>query len=238
MRTILLLLLAPVAVSAQLLKEEPLITAKFRMLAFSEPIDGGYTVSKGWTPLLITSDFLTAEQTYRGPADVTLVKRTPSGSTQPLASTRLTEGAQLILLLTPDGNGGQKVLQLNDTPGTFPFGTVRLFNLTGRPLGLRHLGEAKIIAAGDELVVRPTPDARGYATFELLTQMANEWGRAYSLRLFPQKDVRTIYFVLPGPPDSHAVGLKGVEERRQPDASPSSSSKESNNTPSKPDASR
>jgi len=238
MRALLPLLLLPLAVLAQAPAEEPLISARFRALAFAEPVDGGYTVAKGWTPLLITSDFLTAEQAYRGPADITLLRRTASGATQPVASTRLAEGARLILLLAPDGNGGQKVVQVDDTPGAFPFGTVRFFNLTGRPLGLRGAGEPRVIAAGAELVVRPTPDARGYAMLQLLTQLAGEWGPAYNLRLFPQEDVRTLYFVLPGPGDAHAVGLKGVEERRQLDPTPSGPSTKSNGAPSKPAASR
>lgn len=218
MRLLLLLLALPIATSAQSRPtEEPAISAKFRVLAFAAPIDGGYTVAKGWTPLLMTSDFLTAEQAYRGPAEVTLLRRNGSGSTQPVATTRVTDGARLILLLVPDGDGGHRVIQVDDTPGAFPFGTVRLFNLTGRPLALRGATEPRTLAIGGDCVVRPKPDARGYAMLQLMTRNLGEWGVAYNLRLFPQEDVRSLYFVLPGPPDSHAVGLKGVEERRQPD---------------------
>ncbi len=220
MRLALALMMIAAGIAAQQRAEEPAITARFRALAFSQPIDGGYTVAKGWTPLLITSDFLTAEQVYRGPADLTLLRRTASGSTQPVATTRLADGARLILLLVPDGDGGQRVVQVDDTPGAFPHGTVRFFNLTRRPLGLRGAGQPRTLAAGGDVVVRPTPDARGYAMLQLLTQLNGEWGVGYNLRLFPQEDVRTLYFVLPGPPDSHAIGLKGVEERRQPEPPP------------------
>ncbi len=220
MARLVALLFLPLVALAQQRPEEPAISARFRALAFSEPIDGGYTLAKGWAPLLITSDFLTSEQTYRGPADLTLLRKTLTGSTQPLASTRLVDGARLILLLAPDDKGGQRIIQVDDTPGAFPYGTVRFFNLTGRPLGLRTSGQSKGVPAGGEAVVRPNPDARGYAMIQLMTQRAGEWGVGYNLRLFPQEDVRTIYFILPGPPDAHAVGLKGVEERRQPDPPP------------------
>ena len=238
MRPTFLLLLLPLAALAQVRPEEPVISARFRALAFTEPVDGGYTEAKGWTPLLITSDFLTAEQSYRGPAEITLLRRTDGGSTQPIASTRLVEGARVILLLVPNGNGAQRIVQVDDTPGTFPFGSVRLFNLTGSTLGLRGAGEPRAIAAGGEAVVRPVPDARGYAMLQLMTRHEGEWGVAYNLRLFPQEDVRSLYFVLPGPPDSHAVGLKGVEERRQPDPPPLAPSTKAPAPPSKPAASR
>ncbi len=220
MRRLLALALLPLAAAAQQRPEEPAITARFRALSFTEPVDGGYTLSKGWAPLLITSDFLTAEQVYRGPADLTLLRKTLAGSTQPLASTRLADGARLILLIAPDGKGGQRIIQVDDSPGAFPYGTVRLFNLTGKPLGLRGSGEPRVIPAGGEFVARPAPDARGYAMLLFLTQREGQWGVGYNLRLFPQEDVRTLYFVLPGPPDSHGVGLKGVEERRQPEPPP------------------
>lgn len=217
MRRALALLMLAAAAVAQQRPEEPAITARFRALAFSGPVDGGYTVAKGWTPLLITSDFLTAEQVYRGPADLTLLRKTPAGSTQPLATTRLADGARLILLIVPDGDGAQRVVQVDDTPGAFPYGTVRLFNLARQPLGLRGAGEPRTLPAGGEAVVRPVADARGYAMLQLLTRRNGEWGVGYNLRLFPQEDVRSLYFILPGPADSHAVALKGVEERRQPD---------------------
>ena len=214
MRLLATLILLPLAVVAQQAVEPPLISARFRLLAFSEPIDGGYTLKKNWCPLLITSDFLTAEQSYRGPADLTILRKTATGSTQPIASTRLTDGARLILLLTPDGNGGQRIVQVDDAPGSFPHGTVRFFNLTGNRLGLRVDGRSIIIDAGAETVTRPSPDTRGYASMQLMTQKNGEWGVGYNLRIFSQEDVRTIYFVLPGPTDSHGVSLKGVEERK------------------------
>lgn len=217
MRRALAFLMLAAAAAAQQRTEEPAIAARFRALAFAGPVDGGYTLAKGWSPLLITSDFLTAEQVYRGPADLTLLRRMPSGSTQALASTRLTDGARLILLLVPDGEGGQRIVQVDDTPGAFPFGTVRLFNLARQPLGLRGAGEPRTLPAGADLVVRPIPDTRGYAMLQLLTRRNGDWGVGYNLRLFPQEDVRSLYFILPGPADSHAVALKGVEERRQPD---------------------
>lgn len=216
----LALLLAALPLAGRPEAEPPAISARFRALAFQEPIDGGYTTAKGWSPLLITSDFLTAEQAYRGPADLTILRRDPSGSTRPVASTRLAEAAKLILLLAPDGQGGQRIVQIDDAPGTFPFGTVRFFNLSGKPLGLGGPSVRGILPPGGSRVVKPTPDARGYAMIPILAQQEGQWKTAYNLRLFPQPDVRTLYFVLPGPANSHAVTLKGVEERRQAEAPP------------------
>lgn len=217
MRRLLAALLLPLSSLAEPRAEEPAVSVRFRALSFSEPIDGGYTLAKGWSPLLITSDFPTAEQAYRGPAELTLLRKASDGSTQPLASTRLVDGARLILLLAPDDRGGQRIVQVEDAPGTFPHGTVRFFNLTGKPVGIAGSGQPRTLAAGAETVVRPAADARGYASIQLMTRKDGAWGVGYNLRLFPQEDVRTLYFILPGPADSHAVTLKGVEERRQPD---------------------
>ncbi len=216
---LLVLLAASLAGQAKPEKREPTVTARFRALAFAQPImDGAYVGPKGAVPLLITSDFLTAEQAYRGPATLEFVRKPADGAETPLASTQLADGAQVILLLIPAEGGRQRVVQLPDREGDFPWGTIRFINLTGRQALVRYDGASKSIAANGEAVVRPPANPRGYASGQILTLVDGELRPGYNIRTFQQADVRAIYFLMAGQGDG--VLLKGIEERRQPDPSP------------------
>lgn len=198
---------------------EPTVSARFRALAFSQPImDGAYLGPKGAVPLLITSDFLTAEQAYRGPSNLQFVRKPPEGAETPLGATQLADGAQVILLLIPDEGGRQRILQLPDREGDFPWGTLRFINLTGRQAVVRYGTMSKSVAANGDAVVRPPANAQGYASGQILTLADGELRPGYNIRTFQQPDVRAIYFLLPGSGDG--VLLKGVEERRAPDPAP------------------
>lgn len=223
MRSNLLLLLTALAAGlhaqAKPERREPTVSARFRALSFSQPImDGAYLGPKGAVPLLITSDFLTAEQAYRGPATLEFVRKPPEGAETPLASTQLADGAKVILLLIPTEGGRQRVIQLPDREGDFPWGTLRFINLTGRQALVRYDKLSKSIAANGEAVVRPPANAKGYASGQILTLVDGELRPGYNIRTFQQPDVRALYFLLPGSGDG--VLLKGVEERRAPEPAP------------------
>lgn len=216
---LLVLLAATLAGQAKPEKREPTVSARFRALAFAQPImDGAYVGPKGAVPLLITSDFLTAQQAYRGPATLEFVRKPAEGPETPLASTQLADGAQVILLLIPAEGGRQRVVQLPDREGDFPWGTLRFINLTGRQALVQYDGVRKSIAANGEAVVRPPANAKGYASGQILTLVDGELRPGYNIRTFQQPDVRAIYFLMAGSGDG--VLLKGIEERRQPDPAP------------------
>ena len=216
---LLVLLAASLSGQAKPEKREPTVSARFRALAFAQPImDGAYVVPKGAVPLLITSDFLIAQQAYRGPATLEFVRKPTEGPETPLATTQLADGAQVILLLIPAADGRQRVVQLPDREGDFPWGTLRFINLTGRQALVRYDGLSKSIAANGEAVVRPPTNAKGYASGQILTLVDGELRPGYNIRTFQQPDVRAIYFLMPGSGDG--VLLKGIEERRQPDSAP------------------
>lgn len=214
-----LLLAASLAGQAKPERREPSVSARFRALAFAQPImDGAFVGPKGAVPLLITSDFLTAEQAYRGPATLEFVRKPAEGPETPLAATQIADGARVILLLIPTEGGRQRIVQLPDREGDFPWGTLRFINLTGRQAVVRYDRLSKSIAANGEAVVRPPVDAKGYASGQVLTLVDGELRPGYNIRTFQQPDVRALYFLMPGSGDG--VLLKGVEERRQPEPAP------------------
>jgi hypothetical protein len=229
-RVLLLLLAAGLAAQSRPERRDPMVSARFRALAFAHPIqDGAYRTQRGSVPLLITSDFLTGEQAYRGPATIEFVRRPTEGPETPLASTVLADGSKVILLLIPDGQGGQRIVQLPDREGDFPWGTLRFINLTGRQAVVRYGGASRTIAPNGEAVVKPPANPKGYASGQILTLVDGELRPGYNIRTFQQADVRAIYFLMPGQGDG--ILLKGVEERRQPEPSPAV-------TPGRRDASR
>jgi len=215
----LLVLAASLAGQAKPEPRGPLVSARFRALAFAQPIlDGAYLGPRGAVPLLITSDFLTAQQAYRGPATLEFVRKPSEGPEIPLASTQLADGAQVILLLIPTEGGRQRVVQLPDREGDFPWGTLRFINLTGRQAVVRYDGLRRPIAADGEAVVKPPVNAKGYASGQILTLIDGDLRPGYNIRTFQQPDVRALYFLLPGP--GEGILLKGVEERRQTATTP------------------
>lgn len=221
----LALALAALALAAAPLRSkeepaEPTVDARFRLIAYDAPIDGGYALPRGWVPLLIPCDFFSAEQRYRGPETLSLLRRNAAGAAEPLASVRLKDGARVILLIVPDGSGGRRVISIPDQEGSFPEGTCRFLNLAGRPVSLRTGTDVLPMKPGEDVLIRPVPDARGYTHVELITEKDGKWSTGYSLRGFHEDDVRMLYFVLPGPVGTHAVLIKGIPERkaRRPEA--------------------
>ena len=218
-RLLLCLLAAALGAQSDPARREPTVSARFRALAFAQPImDGAYLGPKGPVKLVITSDFLTAEQSYRGPARLEFVRQPADGEPIPLASTQLADGAQVILLLIPADGDRQRVVQLPDREGDFPWGTIRFINLTGRQAVVRYGEARRVIAPNGDAVVRPPIGERGYANGQILTLVDGEYRPGYNIRTFQQADVRAIYFLLKGQGDG--VLLKGIEERRAPEPPP------------------
>lgn len=222
-RHALLLLLLPaalVAAGTAAGESQRGVSATFRALAFDVPLmDAAYSLGEDQrVPLIISPNCLTAPQEYRGPAELTFSHLAPdAASEKPLASTTLADRASVIVLFVPDGKGGHAIRQLPDNPGQFPWGSLRIINLTGANVQVVSGPRQAVVANGGELTFRP-PAAHGeYAMTEILTQREDGYARGYLMRTFQEDDLRSIYFLLPSDPREHAILLKGIEERRMPE---------------------
>lgn len=222
MRLPLPLLLIPLALAGAEKDRAPGIAATFRALAFDAPIaDAAYAISEDERmPLLITSDFLTVEQRYRGPAEVVFTHLAKDLSEKPLATVKLADRSRAILLFVPDGKGGQQVKVLGDTDGQFPWGTLRFINLTGGRVRLVSGNRTLLMANGDDRVFRPAAAHQQYAMTEIQTERDDGFSLGYMLRTFQEDDLRALYFLLPGDAREHAIRLKAVEERRGDETKP------------------
>lgn len=192
------------------------IRATFRALAFSAPIpDAVYVVSEDERmPLGISSDILTAEQNYQGPANLIFNHLAKDLSEKPLASVQLPDRSRLILLFIPNEKGGLSIQALDDAEGQFPWGTLRFINLTGTRVKINAGGAVMDLNNGGDRALRPAANNKQYAMTEILTERENVFSRGYMLRTFQEDNLRAIYFLLPGDPNEHAIRIKGIEERK------------------------
>ena len=217
MRHTLLLCLLPLGLlAADEPAKVPGISATFRALAFAGPIpDAAYAISEDErVPLGISSDILTAEQSYRGPANLIFTHLAKDLTEKPLASVRLTDGARLILLFIPNDRGGLSIQALSDADGRFPWGTLRFINLTGGRVKINAGGMVMDLENGGDRALRPGANHKQYAMTEILTEREDGFARGYMLRTFQEDNLRAIYFLLPGDPKEHAIRIKGIEERK------------------------
>lgn len=213
----------------------PNVHVKFRALAFVAPIpDAAYQTGpkeKDRVPLLITSDFFTPEQDYRGPAEISFIHLNKDGTTKPLANSVLVDGSQVILLFIPDNKGGLRITSLQDSPTVFPWGTLRFINLTGGRAKIRYGQNEYPVPINGEKIIRPPSSHKTYANGEVLTEREDGYNVGYRIRTFQEDDLRAIYFLLPGDPKEHAILLKGVEERKQDEEAASRNAKPNGNSP-------
>jgi len=209
-------LLACLAAHGAAAEKEPSVSATFRALAFAGPItDAAYAVSEDErVPLLISSDMMTAEQRYHGPANLRFTHLAKDLTETPLATVQLPDQARVILLFVPDASGRQTVKVLRDIDGDFPWGTLRFINLTGGRVKVVSGARSVALENGGDRTLRPDARHQQYASTEILTEREDGWSRGYMLRTFQEDDLRAIYFLLPSDPREHAVLLKGIEERK------------------------
>lgn len=217
MRSTLLYYLLPVALfAAGTDVKVPSISATFRALAFAGPIpDAAYVVSEEERmPLDISSDILTMEQSYHGPANLTFTHLAKDLSEKPLASVQLADQSRVILLFIPNKQGGQSIMALRDAEGDFPWGTLRFINLTGARVRINVGGKFLTLDNGGDHAVRPAAANKQYAMTEIQTEREDGFARGYMLRTFQEDNLRAMYFLLPGDPKEHNLALKGIEERK------------------------
>jgi hypothetical protein len=114
---------------------------------------------------------------------------------------------------------------MEDKEESFPFGSIQYMNLSGRTIEIRYPGKTVTLAASEKGVV-PSPAPIGsYAQGEIFTSGDDGYQIGNVVRTYQQAEVRTLFFILPSPNGGHAVKLKGVEERKMPDATPDANAK-------------
>lgn len=120
-----------------------------------------------------------------------------------------------LLLLVHRTDQGTTINAIDDREGAFPFGSMQFINLTGGPVEVRFGAKSLALAPKGKGTLRPGGGNNTYAEGEIHTRAEDGQMRlGYSMRIFQQDDVRTLYFLLPVEDGGHGVRLKGIEERR------------------------
>jgi len=139
---------------------------------------------------------------------------------QPFASFAF-PGDGRYLLLVQQTAAGTTVNAIDDREGAFPFGTMQFVNLTAGPVEIRFGAKNLALAPKGKGTLRPGGGNNTYAEGEIHTRGDDgQFRLGYSMRIFQQDDVRTLYFLLPTEDGGHGVRLKGVEERRANEPTP------------------
>ncbi|NBV78955.1 MAG: hypothetical protein EBR62_03720, partial [Verrucomicrobia bacterium] len=115
---------------------------------------------------------------------------------------------------------GKRVMAIEDKEGSFPFGSYLYINLTGTPVEVRYNGKANAIPPNGRAVINAPVANDTYAQGEIWTPGEDGYQVGYIARTYQQADVRTLFFILPNQGGGHAVNIKGIEERKQPDPVP------------------
>jgi|LakMenEpi03Aug12_release.lakeMendotaPanAssembly.Ray.scaffolds.fasta_scaffold45455_3 hypothetical protein len=133
---------------------------------------------------------------------------------RPLAAFTFPSDGRLLMLVHRTDQG-TTVNAIDDREGAFPFGTMQFINLTGGPVEIRFGAKILALAPKGKGTLRPGGGNNTYAEGEIHTRAEDGQMRlGYSMRIFQQDDVRTLYFLLPVEDGGHGVRLKGIEERR------------------------
>lgn len=137
----------------------------------------------------------------------------------PIASYTFPGDGKYILLFA-SADKGKRVMAIEDKEGSFPFGSYLYINLTGTPVEVRYNGKANAIPPNGRAVINAPVANDTYAQGEIWTPGEDGYQIGYIARTYQQADVRTLFFILPNQGGGHAVNIKGIEERKQPDPVP------------------
>ena len=137
----------------------------------------------------------------------------------PIASYTFPGDGKYILLFAA-AEKGKRIMAIEDKEGSFPFGSYLYVNLTGVPVEVRYNGKASAIPPNGRAVINAPVANDTYAQGEIWTHGEDGYQLGYIARTFQQDDVRTIFFLLASEGGGHAVNIKGIEERKQPDPVP------------------
>jgi hypothetical protein len=191
-------------------------------------------------PVAILADQLSDEVAYEGPARLEIVRivadqpaeptPTPKGKAKPARqSTKAAASNQpnaeppvawivlpasannqhLILAVAP-GRWEGGIMAMQDSPGGFPPGSLRFFNLCPYPLEVRIGPNAVKIPQKEARSIRGGPKDHDYFDGTIMTYEGGEEKVGYSLHMFQDNTQRALFFVSAGPDGSGTVVLKGV----------------------------
>ncbi len=137
----------------------------------------------------------------------------------PIASYTFPSDGKYILLFA-SADKGKRIMAIEDKEGSFPFGSYLYINLTGVPVEVRYNGKSTAIAPNGRALINAPVANDTYAQGEVLTPGEDGYQIGYIARTYQQADVRTLFFLLPNQGGGHAINIKGIEERKQPDPVP------------------
>lgn len=129
----------------------------------------------------------------------------------PLGQVALADGKNYLLLFTGT-NGANRILPFIEPTEAHPFGQLRFINLAPYPLEIRSRNPTRIVSPQQSTVFKPATDEHGYAGLEIRRKQSD--GKPLrTLRVFPENDARTTYFVMTDPLSGKLI-VKAVHERR------------------------
>ena len=120
----------------------------------------------------------------------------------------------LILMVNPGKDNGITAIQ--DTPGSFPPGSNRYFNLCNFPLTVKLPSGDQRIPAGSSKVARPGSKDNDYYDVQISSRINEAELPAYSGRVFHMESTRKLYMVSPGPGELGRIVIKVIEDRPPP----------------------
>jgi|Laugresp1bdmlbsn_1035097.scaffolds.fasta_scaffold16333_1 hypothetical protein len=117
----------------------------------------------------------------------------------------------LILVVNPGKDNG--ITAIADTPGSFPPGSNRYFNLCPFPLKVKLPSGEQYVAGKDAKVMRPGALHANYYDLVISSKIGEQELLAFSGRIFHMESLRKLYFITPGQGELGRVRLKVVEDR-------------------------
>lgn len=213
------------------------ISARIKFMAWDDALLGcGVRMSGKVVPVVILVDFLSEEIAYEGPARLEIVRIvaneppqvSPTGKAKakpakqaakpapanepPLAWINLpvsSNGQRLIMAVAP-GKWEGGIMSVPDSPGSFPPGSLRFFNLCPYPLEVRIAQNSVKIPQKEARSIRGGAKNLDYFDGTIMTYENGEEKVGYSLHMFQDNTQRSLFFVAAGPEGSGTVVLKGV----------------------------
>ncbi len=133
----------------------------------------------------------------------------------------------LILLVNPGKDNG--ITAITDTPGAFPPGSNRYFNLCQFPLKVKLPSGEQLMPGGTSKVARPGAGNTEFYDLVISSKDAEQEILAFSGRIFHQERIRKIYFIYPIANQTGRVRMKVIEDRpgyEKPPSTPPAAQKE------------
>lgn len=121
-----------------------------------------------------------------------------------------------LLLVIPDGKSisGVRVIVIEDDQQSFNWGTIRLINVTPKPLAFRWENEARVVPSGWKPVdVSPGGKSRNMGIMIYLKEDLKK--PLYTAVWEHREDMRQLVFMIPNPDQSlGAIAFKSIPETR------------------------